>query len=287
VTSPTRRGQYAARFQLNRDDPDVSASTRTEVSEALLAPRPPERNERWFGFSMFLLSDWVQDPLSPESVSQWHHVGATGPPLLGLITVDGQWQVRGPRSTTLPRSTSRTCADSSRQGNVATRGPLSQHWENFERHRRIGWYETGRWTDWVVHVRWSPDSDGLVEIWRDGEQVFSEPGKNKYSDGQAVYMKFGIYKWHWKSDPSKSITDVRVMHYDELRIADETGSYELVDPGAQPSEPRTILRPESDVVPMENNRSSYGLGRTRRRGNRTLSGRRHRLYLGRRARSRH
>jgi hypothetical protein len=217
VTSPTRSGQYAARFQLNRDDPIVSSSKRTEISEPTPSPATPERVERWFGFSIFLPSDWAQDP-SAESVTQWHQVADTGGgPPLAIITNNGQWQV-------------------------------SQHWESFERHTLIGMYQTGRWTDWVLHIRWSPDADGFITIWRDGGQVFSAQGRNKHNDGRAVYMKFGIYKWDWHSNPSKSKINERVMFYDSLRVADEGGSYPMVDPGSSPP-PLVILRPKSDVVP--------------------------------------
>jgi Polysaccharide lyase len=217
VTSPTRSGQYAARFQLNRDDPVVSSSKRTELSEPTPGPATPERVERWIGFSIFLPNDWVKDP-SAESVTQWHQFAdiGGGPPL-ALITNNGQWQI-------------------------------SQHWENFEKHTLIGAYETGRWTDWIFHIRWSPESDGFITIWRDGGEVFSAQGKNKHNDGHAVYMKFGIYKWDWQSNPSKSQVNERVMFYDSLRIADEGGSYPMVDPGSSPP-PLVVLRPKSDVEP--------------------------------------
>ena len=217
ATSPTRSGQYAARFQLNRDDPVVSSSKRTELSEPTPGAATPERVERWIGFSIFLPNDWVTDP-SAESVTQWHQFAdiGGGPPR-ALITNNGQWQI-------------------------------SQHWENFEKHTLIGAYERGRWTDWVFHIRWSPESDGFITIWRDGGQVFSAQGKNKHNDGHAVYMKFGIYKWDWQSNPSKSQVNERVMFYDSLRIADEGGSYPMVDPGSSPPS-LVVLRPKSGIEP--------------------------------------
>jgi hypothetical protein len=217
VNSPTRSGQYAARFQLDRNDPIVSASKRAEVSEPRPSSSMPERVERWFGFSIFLSMDWERD-LSAEILTQWHQVSDVGgSPPLSIVTRDGQWEV-------------------------------SQAWENSPTHTPIGEYQTGRWTDWVIHLKWSPESDGLIMIWRDGQEVFSVDGKNKYNDGQAVYMKFGIYKWDWHSNPSRSSTDQRIMFYDSLRIADAGGSYEMVDPASSPP-PLVILRPKSDVVP--------------------------------------
>src|SRR5688572_1993151 len=69
VTSPTRSGQYAARFQLDRDDAVVSSSKRTEISEPVPSSTTPEREEQWIGFSIYLPADWTADP-SAESVTQ-------------------------------------------------------------------------------------------------------------------------------------------------------------------------------------------------------------------------
>jgi hypothetical protein len=216
VTSPVRSGQYSARFELHRGDATVSSSKRAEVSEPTPRPGARERVERWYGFSIFLPEEWVSDP-SAEILTQWHHAADTGSPPLALGTKDGQWQI-------------------------------SRHWENHEEHALPSRYETGRWTDWVVHARWSPGTDGLVEAWRDGSEVYCRTGKNKYDDGRPVYMKFGIYKWDWQSKPSRSRTDRRVMYYDSLRVADETGNRETVDPAGPPAQ-AVILRPRSDVVP--------------------------------------
>jgi hypothetical protein len=127
---------------------------------------------------------------------------------------------------------------------------IEQNWENFTLDTPLdGAYQKGVWTDWVLHVKWSPDdSDGFIEAFRDGVSVFTASGKNKYDDGRPVYMKFGIYKWDWQTDPQKSVTDQRVMFYDSLRIADQAGTRAEVDPAnAAPQD--LILRPQNDVIP--------------------------------------
>jgi hypothetical protein len=217
VSSPARSGQYAARFQLDRNDPVVSSSKRAEISAPTPSVNIPERLERWYGFSIFLNADWKPDP-SAESLTQWHQFSDVGgSPPLAILTRNGQWQ-------------------------------LSRRWDNFESDLNLGAYVTDRWTDWVLHVKWAPDSTGLVEVWRDGNRVFSANGKNKYDDGHAVYIKFGIYKWDWQSNPSKSNTDRRIMYYDSLRIADEASTYADVDPAAANMQD-VVLRPKRDVSP--------------------------------------
>jgi hypothetical protein len=218
---PPRNGQYAARFQLDRDDPIVSSSKRAELSQEVPSS-VPERIERWYGFSIYLPAanqpdpEWVQDA-SAEILTQWHQPDDIGEsPPLAILTLNDQWQI-------------------------------AQAWEDFDLVTPVGNFVTGKWTDWILHVRWSSDPDGLIEAFRDGQQVFSKAGKNKYNDGRAVYMKFGIYKWDWRTNPDRSTINRRVMLYDSLRIADETGTAAEVDPaGQQP--PTLILRPQADVA---------------------------------------
>jgi hypothetical protein len=62
-----------------------------------------------------------------------------------------------------------------------------------------------------------------------------------------VYMKFGIYKWDWQSNPQKSNTNRRVLYYDSLRIADQSGAYRDVDP-ANVTPQAVVLRPRADVA---------------------------------------
>jgi hypothetical protein len=38
----------------------------------------------------------------------------------------------------------------------------------------------GSWVSWVVHAKWSPDENGLLEIWKDGKIVFDRKGSNVY-----------------------------------------------------------------------------------------------------------
>lgn len=192
---PVRDGAVAARFELDRDNEDNTSGPRTEIAGA------NHYGERWYGFSIFLPKTYVVDR-APEILTQWHHDSLVGSPPLAVGTIGDQWFVE-------------------------------QCWEDdYCDLREVGAFRTGRWTDWVVHVKWSDGDDGVLEVWKDGERVphfGNQPGKNDWAGNDQVYMKQGIYKWPW--DDEDTDTSNRVVFQDETRIADENGSYETVAPG--------------------------------------------------------
>lgn len=58
---------------------------------------------------------------------------------------------------------------------------------------QLGPLARGTWVSFAFHFKWSYGSDGLVEVWRDGERVFSQVGPNTYNDRSGSYWKVGIY----------------------------------------------------------------------------------------------
>ncbi len=176
VTNPVRSGKYAVQFELRRDDPIVASSKRAELT---LEKEPKVNVERWYGFSIFLPKDYVGDP-TPEIVTQWHaspdrdRGEVWRSPPLALLTEDGRWKI-----------TWRWDADPIMKQNRAD-GSKSES---------LGEYKTGVWTDWVFHVKWSWESDGLLEIWKNGKKAVHYQGPNAYNDARGVYFKTGIYEW--------------------------------------------------------------------------------------------
>ncbi len=67
----------------------------------------------------------------------------------------------------------------------------------------LGPYETGVWTDWVMHVKWSYDQDGIAEVWKDGRKVIDQSGPNAFNDARGPFFKMGLYKG-W-GDPRKEL----------------------------------------------------------------------------------
>jgi hypothetical protein len=196
-TTVVRAGGYASRFELRDTDADVSASKRAELSSAVV---DPDNSERWYGFSIYLPADtWAPDP-SAEVLAQWHQDSPDGSPPLSIDTHAGNWEVAV-------------------FGNAVPLVGPSQA------------YATNGWTDWVVHVTWSANTQGLIEIWRGADLVYRQTGKaTKADDHKGVYAKFGVYKWGWKGVGPTPVTHRRVVLHDELRIGDQSASRAAVAP---------------------------------------------------------
>lgn len=213
VRAPVRSGNFALKFHLRKDDPDVAASKRAEL---LLSPVPSDA-ERWYRFSIFLPENWAPDR-SMDIVAQWHEypdfsIGESwrSPPL-SLSTMDGNWRIGriwDPNPLTLKNTPG-----------------LGGGTERID----LGGYALSVWTDWIVHVKWSYQADGLLEIWKNGNLVVQRIGPNTYNDKVGPYFKMGIYKPDWKHKPEKSTTDTRTIYFDEVHIGDKSTSYTDIAP---------------------------------------------------------
>lgn len=197
VNSPSGVG-HAVKFTLNRTDPDINNSKRSELK----LDRVPRSSERIYRFRSFLPDNYATDS-SMEIVAQWHEtpdfeLGETyrSPPLY-LKTDNGRWVL-------------------SRRWdpNKLTRNNTPAGTETID----LGPYQKGVWTNWSFRVRWSYESNGLVQVWKNGKQVFRKTGPNTYNDEIGTYFKMGIYKPDWKSRPQESQTTQRVIYFDRVRV---------------------------------------------------------------------
>ena len=193
-----RAGNYSVRYELHKTDGMVGAGKRAETYRN---PRGESKAkiERWYAASYFLPGDYVYDA-TPEIVTQWHTVEASGSPMLALWTVSGQWRIV-------------------QMGKTYT---------------VLGNYERNKWTDFVFHVKWSRGGDGLIEVWRNGTKVMSKTGPTLRS-GLTIgpYFRTGLYKWGWNTgSKAVSSTTKRVMYVDEIRVGNEYAKYADVKPGS-------------------------------------------------------
>lgn len=205
-----RKGTGSLRLELKRTDKAVSNRLRAEVTA-----NSQSGLEEWIGFSTFFENYAADD--QPEAFFQYHQPSTQGSPPFALWLRNGYIEVL--------RTTSKT---------------IDGGWE--QNPNRAGWYVqlTGqkhpinKWIDFVVHIKWSTTTTGLIEIWQDGVKVFSR--MNVITDYEHIgdneganYLKIGVYKWKWPDNGVASITN-RVLYYDQLRRFYGTNGFDLVNP---------------------------------------------------------
>lgn len=227
TSSPTRAGKFAIKTTLDRLRSEKSY--RTELSSNGRVKIVPGQ-DYWYGFSIFLPSDYVADPIW-EIPAQWHSVpdagtaevtGALNPPI-ALHSEDGVWQL-------VTRWDSR-------------RVTVKPNYEGGKTYA-LGPYAKGKWTDWVFHIRWSPTSQGLLQVWQNGEKKLDIAGPIGFNDSIGPYLKVGLYKgWKDRLEPV-GVVGTRTLYHDEVRIAGPGSRYEDVVPGGAGG-PRRPLAPLS------------------------------------------
>ncbi|MBN7138559.1 hypothetical protein A7A76_05430 [Lysobacter enzymogenes] len=216
--SPAHPGDKALRFAVKR-------GLDTFRSELALTAEPGFQ-ERWYGLRIYVPADWTFG--SPNAtdhgdiVTQWHHISslpssARGKyPPLALAIKDRTWQI---------------------DNNYGIEGEGTN--DDFD----AGSVDAGRWTAWVFHVKWSPDGDGLLQVWKNGVPVLDKRGPTTYRPGhlRTPYWKIGLYHPGWKKRNQDKFNAVastvaeRVVYVDDVKMGDEHAAYaDVAPPGGLP-----------------------------------------------------
>lgn len=168
---------------------------------------------------------WVPDP-QPLIIWQFHQDDVNGSPPFAFYvrdgyfevlrtisaTIDGGWEVRPPYDSRYPRM--QLPAGSTNDV------PLTP----------------GQWYDWVIHMKWTDQNDGYIQIWMNGQLVFERLNTlTNYTNGAAPneggnYMKLGVYWWRALVTGCNCIQKYMVTN--SFRIGDASSNYYSVFPAA-------------------------------------------------------
>lgn len=206
-------GRRAVRFCV----PRAPNSFRAELS----LPHEQGFQERWYGGRLLVPADWTTDPTrASDIVMQWHAIPGNGKPTnpnLSIAVAGKHWRIR----------------------------------QNFGEppERKKGWQQElddpvqpGQWVAWVIHAKWSPREDGLIEIWKDGKQVVQRKGLNVYTNlgvDYTPYLKTGIYhpEWHLDKpgkreafDREQTTTTNKIIFATDMKIGGERATFADVAP---------------------------------------------------------
>jgi Polysaccharide lyase len=190
VEDPVRDGRFAVGLGLagaTSAGDGICCGSRNELLPRFRDLVPGD--DLYFGFSTYLASGF---PTSGgwQVITQFKH-NFDGSPPLSLNVEDGQFSIQG--------------------GYGHPSGP--RHFV-----RSVGPAVTGQWSDWVLHVKFSPDpAVGFVEVWRDGELVLErfapESGTmypNPHGEVGSI-LKVGPYR-------ESSIATPETIYFDNWRI---------------------------------------------------------------------
>jgi Polysaccharide lyase len=195
---PGLSGRLAAKFTL----PGTPGAFRSELA----IPAEEGLQERWYGARIAV--DQITDQAG-YIVLQWHAVMGKDKvnrnfPNLAIHQKGDKWVVA--RAWGTPANIQR--ATTELPGSVAP----------------------DTLTNWVIHAKWATDTQGLIEIWKDGELVYQQKGQNAYnlSVDRTPYLKTGIYRPSRKdSTTAESPIVVRVS---DVRIGRADAGYLEVSP---------------------------------------------------------
>ena len=74
----------------------------------------------------------------------------------------------------------------------------------------VGYATPDAWNDLKIYAKHSQGTDGIFQVWLNGEQVIDYIGRTMYRDAEG-YLKFGMYT---------EIHDERVIYWDAIEVSD-------------------------------------------------------------------
>jgi hypothetical protein len=207
---PARKGKSSARFEFAKSDvTNYNGYVRAEIHQ----DSPPDA-ENWYGFSSYLPTDFVADPMA-EKIAQWHEIpdwdlgeNWRSPPIsMGIQNDHYNLQILWAAAKVNTNDT-----------------------KDGEKDIDLGPVDKGKWNDFVFHIKFSYKSDGILEIFKNKVKIFSLYGPNSFNDENYPYFKVGIYKWTWNGWANYSPESKRVLYVDEVRIGNSKSNLNEVSP---------------------------------------------------------
>ncbi|MCX4161560.1 MULTISPECIES: heparin lyase I family protein [Paraburkholderia] len=170
-------GAAMLHVEMNRSDSFSKVANGTPRAEVSLgAVRFESGRDYVLEWSTLLPVDFKFDIHQPEIITQIHQGSASGSPPFALLTYNQHYELN-------VRSDAKGSLQVFRFGSLP--GDL------------------GRQVCWRLH--YVPDSTGqssVTELYKDGVPVYVQHGKgNAYAHDNEAYLKLGIYKWLWFSEP--------------------------------------------------------------------------------------
>jgi hypothetical protein len=191
----------------------------------------------WYGWSMFIPSNWDNPSDDYDILAQWPIYPSVRKLACGAA---GSYMIRSGDSISFRLQRQGTTSETE-----CTRYTLA----NLSEVR-------GKWVDFVMQAKWTGNTDGFVKLWmKIGNEAYVQKvnySGRTYWNGErsGPYFKMGLYK----GDPNFSGAAPRYLYTDEYRLGDANAKFEDVAPPGSYSEPKP--QPEAPQSTFEDFSSS-------------------------------
>lgn len=190
----TFKDAKAGRWELQANDSTNAKGIRAETMfSAAFA-----QEETWHSFAAYFPTEGYQVDRHSEIINQWHQ-GIGGLPMLTLRTANDNFVFKKRGFDSLP--------------NIKY---------------NLGAIPKDRWVLFVIHLKQHP-TNGLIQIWIDGELKLDLQGCATMFEGPLGRWKMGLYKNLWNNEDTLSATK-RVWFVDEVKIGNASADYEFMKP---------------------------------------------------------
>lgn len=190
VNDPVYQGSKSVRFEIRKDQPLVKNGKRSEVT---IIKGLPGKN-MWYSFAVYFPSDGFQKDSEREVINQWYQDGSPATSI----------RVRHDRI-------------------FLETGNEKEKRQQID----IGLVEKDVWHEFVLHFIHSYASNGLIEVWHNGQKIITHNGGNMYNDVLPKW-KIGLYKAAFKTTSSN--VSKRIIYFDNIKVGNENATYELMRP---------------------------------------------------------
>lgn len=224
TTIPSARfGTTAGRSELRYGDEEAYGGPRAELAVVGNSnSRYEAGSEAYYGFSVRLMPNWVNDGAIEDIMFQWHSAPDTS---LGEQSHSPNVYLGIKRDEWILRITSDSNAVSTNDSVLKEQVVLVADLD----------YSQTPWHDFVFHIRWAnTGTTGLIEVWHKladepgYTKVLTKTGPNMHNDLTDGFVKWGIYKPAWRS--AATAASKRIVDHDEVRVGPSFG---FVEPGCQ------------------------------------------------------
>lgn len=210
VTLPVKPRQQAFLHWVDRcGERSEFRMTRTEIGKIY-----------WYGWSIFIPSDWKGTDAGHDIVNQWATYPANNKNFSKACGANGSFLARGRGGTS-----DRFDFFLQHAGDSATveckKFPLTKVSQ-----------VRGKWVDFVMNVKWTGNKDGFLKLWmKTGNGSYTQKvdykGRTFWNDeGTGPFFKMGLYK----GEPNFKGPSPRYLYTAEYRLGNANSSFKQVAP---------------------------------------------------------